>query len=64
MADHAAPEGAKGCEWSFQIGVGIISRYEKILAMDDGTFPALLKTLSDSSEEVSFLALVMLGSWA
>ncbi|KAJ3982058.1 vacuolar protein 14 C-terminal Fig4p binding-domain-containing protein [Lentinula detonsa] len=24
----------------------------KILAMDDGTFPALLKTLSDSSEEV------------
>ena len=26
---------------------------KKILAMDDGTFPALLKTLSDSSEEVS-----------
>ncbi|KAF8204638.1 vacuolar protein 14 C-terminal Fig4p binding-domain-containing protein [Pholiota molesta] len=25
---------------------------KKILAMDDGTFPALLKTLSDSSEEV------------
>lgn len=24
----------------------------QILAMDDGTFPALLKTLSDSSEEV------------
>lgn len=24
--------------------------------MDDGTFPALLKTLSDSSEEVSFRA--------
>ncbi len=31
----------------------------KILAMDDGTFPALLKTLSDSSEEVpSSLSLV------
>lgn len=27
----------------------------QILAMDDGTFPALLKTLSDSSEEVSRL---------
>lgn len=26
--------------------------YHQILAMDDGTFPALLKTLSDSSEEV------------
>ncbi|THH15714.1 hypothetical protein EW146_g4807 [Bondarzewia mesenterica] len=25
---------------------------KKILVMDDGTFPALLKTLSDSSEEV------------
>lgn len=25
---------------------------DQILAMDDGTFPALLKTLSDSSEEV------------
>lgn len=24
--------------------------------MDDGTFPALLKTLSDSSEEVSLLS--------
>jgi len=26
----------------------------QILAMDDGTFPALLKTLSDSSEEVGY----------
>jgi vacuole morphology and inheritance protein 14 len=26
--------------------------------MDDGTFPALLKTLSDSSEEVCFLSLL------
>ena len=61
MANHAAPEGAKGCKYSLQIDVGIISRYEKILAMDDGTFPALLKTLSDSSEEVSMLELLMLG---
>ncbi|KAL0950290.1 hypothetical protein HGRIS_010269 [Hohenbuehelia grisea] len=28
---------------------------KKILAMDDGTFPALLKTLSDSSDEVCFI---------
>lgn len=28
----------------------------QILASDDGTFPALLKTLSDSSEEVSDLS--------
>ncbi|PIL37367.1 hypothetical protein GSI_01060 [Ganoderma sinense ZZ0214-1] len=33
---------------------------KKILAMDDGTFPALLKTLSDSSEEArTFLLLVI-----
>jgi hypothetical protein len=25
--------------------------------MDDGTFPALLKTLSDSSEEVPFISI-------
>lgn len=30
--------------------------------MDDGTFPALLKTLSDSSEEVSFREYMHLGS--
>jgi vacuole morphology and inheritance protein 14 len=28
--------------------------FSQILAIDDGTFPALLKTLSDSSEEVHF----------
>lgn len=31
----------------------IVIQRLQILAMDDGTFPALLKTLSDSSEEVS-----------
>lgn len=30
----------------------IVHLREQILAMDDGTFPALLKTLSDTSEEV------------
>lgn len=55
MADHAAPESPKGCEYSL-VGIDItLSFHEKILAMDDGTFPALLKTLSDSSEEVSIL---------
>jgi vacuole morphology and inheritance protein 14 len=39
-----------------QTSVDALSRYRKILAMDDGTFPALLKTLSDSSEEVCILA--------
>ena len=39
-----------------QTCVNTLSRYPKILAMDDGTFPALLKTLSDSSEEVCILA--------
>lgn len=31
---------------------GVLMARCQILAMDDGTFPALLKTLSDSSEEV------------
>lgn len=34
----------------------------KILAMDDGTFPALLKTLSDSSEEVRSHDLSLAGA--
>ena len=43
-----------------QTSVDALSRYRKILAMDDGTFPALLKTLSDSSEEVCILARLIL----
>lgn len=35
----------------------------QILASDDGTFPALLKTLSDSSEEVSDLSHVSCKMW-
>ncbi len=37
---------------------------KKILAMDDGTFPALLKTLSDSSEEVTIFCFNRLLSGA
>lgn len=36
----------------------------KILAMDDGTFPALLKTLSDSSEEVMSLVTLVTSAFA
>ncbi|KNZ77227.1 VAC14 like protein, partial [Termitomyces sp. J132] len=37
-----------------ELTIQFLSEFEetRILAMDDGTFPALLKTLSDSSEEV------------
>jgi len=34
------------------INISCVAELLQILAMDDGTFPALLKTLSDSSEEV------------
>jgi vacuole morphology and inheritance protein 14 len=44
-----------------QTCVNTLSRCAKILAMDDGTFPALLKTLSDSSEEVCILAGLILN---
>ncbi|KAG1717597.1 vacuolar protein 14 C-terminal Fig4p binding-domain-containing protein, partial [Suillus paluster] len=36
-------------------------RYFQILAMDDGTFPALLKTLSDSSERESYFKVFMMN---
>lgn len=53
MADHAAPEGPKEGTLTFKVDFRYLSRPNvQILAMDDGTFPALLKTLSDSSEEV------------
>ncbi|KAG8932960.1 hypothetical protein FRC02_000311 [Tulasnella sp. 418] len=34
------------------VKLALMKHFNQILAMDDGTFPALLKTLSDSSEEV------------
>lgn len=54
MADNAAPEGSEEGNdvhsQCFHLRLNVV--YLQILAMDDGTFPALLKTLSDSSEEV------------
>lgn len=53
MAHHAPPEGPKEGALLLTAQVPFVCNYAaQILAMDDGTFPALLKTLSDTSEEV------------
>ncbi len=53
MADYVTSEGAEKGSLNSR---GLVRVFYlivfQILAMDDGTFPALLKTLSDSSEEV------------
>lgn len=49
MAHHVAPKGSQeGANSNHHRMIDIL----QILAMDDGTFPVLLKTLSDSSEVV------------
>ena len=53
MAHHAPPEGPKEGARLLSAQISFVCNYAaQILAMDDGTFPALLKTLSDTSEEV------------
>jgi hypothetical protein len=53
MAHHAPPEGPKEGALLLTARIPFVCNYAvQILAMDDGTFPALLKTLSDTSEEV------------
>jgi vacuole morphology and inheritance protein 14 len=49
MLHQKAPKKVR-CSTSLRLSLFI--HVEQILAMDDGTFPALLKTLSDNSEEV------------
>ena len=49
MLHQKAP---KKVRYSTCLGLSLFIHPGQILAMDDGTFPALLKTLSDTSEEV------------
>ena len=60
MADNAAQDGTWQSKYRL-FGNKVIADNLQILTVDDGTFPALLKTLSDPSDAVVTRDLLLLS---
>lgn len=62
MVDNVAPKSAlKGLFIVYPVSKQLFANTHQTLAINDGTFPALLKTLSDPSEAVVTRDLVLLS---